>query len=93
LENVFGGFNTIYCIAVVYDCILRLFRYIEEQSGRVEFLLNVLVNMRTGGASNRSLKNVIQKPKEDLRALRSNKVGGPGVSAKRNFSKVGLSCG
>ena len=55
----------------------------------MEYLPNVLVNMRTGGASNRSLKNIIQKSREDLRALRSNKVGGLGVLAKKNFSKLG----
>ncbi len=45
--------------------------------------------MRTGGASNRPLKNIIQKSGEDLRALRSNKVGGLGVLAMKNFSKLG----
>jgi glycosyltransferase involved in cell wall biosynthesis len=84
-----GGFNTTYRIAADYDCILRLFRYIEKQGGRVEYLPSVLVNMRTGGASNRSLKNIIQKSREDLRSLRSNKVGGLGVLAKKNFYKLG----
>lgn len=89
LYEKIGGFNTTYRIAADYDCILRLFCYIEERGGRVEYLPSVLVNMRTGGASNRSLKNIIQKSREDLWALRSNKVGGLGVLAKKNFSKLG----
>ena len=89
LYEKIGGFNTSYRIAADYDCILRLFRHIEEEGGRVEYLPQVLVNMRTGGASNRSLKNIIQKSREDLRALRGNKVGGLGVLAKKNFSKLG----
>ena len=89
LYEKIGGFNTAYRIAADYDCILRLFRTIEDQGGRVEYLPTVLVNMRTGGASNRSLKNIIQKSREDLRALRSNQVGGLGVLAMKNFSKLG----
>ena len=89
LYEKIGGFNTSYRIAADYDCILRLFRTIEEEGGRVEYLPKVLLNMRTGGASNRSLKNIIQKSREDLRALRANKVGGLGVLAMKNFSKLG----
>lgn len=89
LYEKIGGFNTAYRIAADYDFILRLFRNIGEQSGRVKYIPSVLVNMRTGGASNRSLKNIILKSREDLRALRSNKVGGLIVLAKKNLSKVG----
>jgi len=89
LYEKIGGFNTRYRITANYDCILRLFRYVEEQGGRVEYLPQVLVKMRTGGASNRSLKNIIQKSKEDLQALRTNQVGGLGVLALKNFSKLG----
>ena len=49
----------------------------------------VMVKMRLGGASNRSLKNIIRKSREDLDALRRSGVGGLGALAWKNFSKVG----
>lgn len=80
-----GGFDTKYRISADYDFILRLFstpnlvtRYIPE----------VLVKMRTGGVSNRSLRNVIRKSREDLEALRSSKVGGIGSLFMKNLRKL-----
>ncbi len=32
--------------------------------------------MRVGGASNKSLKNVLKKSTEDLQAMRNNQMGG-----------------
>ncbi|WPL19427.1 hypothetical protein Thiowin_04548 [Thiorhodovibrio winogradskyi] len=55
----------------------------------VVYLPEVLVRMRTGGASNRSLANILRKSAEDYRALRSNRVGGVGALAWKNLSKLG----
>ena len=79
-----GGFDTSYRIAADYDCMLRFL-----SSGiRTVYVPQVLVKMRLGGASNRSLKNVIQKSREDYRALRENRVGGLGTLLCKNFSKL-----
>lgn len=79
-----GGFDTTYHIAADYDCMLRFLG-----SGlRVAYLPHVLVRMRLGGASNRSLKNILRKTAEDWRALRGNKIGGIRALAWKNLSKL-----
>jgi len=44
--------------------------------------------MRLGGASNRSLGNMIRKSREDYRALKQNGVGGLRLLAWKNLSKL-----
>jgi len=44
--------------------------------------------MRLGGASNRSLGNMIRKSREDYRALKQNGVGGLWALAWKNLSKL-----
>jgi glycosyltransferase len=44
--------------------------------------------MRVGGASNRSIKNIIKKSKEDYRAIRSNNIGGIITLLLKNTSKI-----
>lgn len=61
-----GGFNETMRIAADYDFILRLFR----SNGTFRYVPGVVVKMRTGGASNRSLKAVLNKSAEDIAALR-----------------------
>jgi glycosyltransferase involved in cell wall biosynthesis len=43
---------------------------------RVAYLPEVLVHLRTGGASNHSLRALMKKSREDLAALEKNRVGG-----------------
>ncbi|MCT4645021.1 MAG: glycosyltransferase [Carboxylicivirga sp.] len=80
-----GLFNTNYIIAADYDYMLRTFSHENTQS---TFLDQVLIDMRLGGVSNNSLKNIIQKSKEDYKALKSNKVGGLYALFIKNFSKL-----
>jgi glycosyltransferase involved in cell wall biosynthesis len=51
-------------------------------------LPQVLVRMRVGGASNRSLRHILRKSWEDYQALRVNGMGGVGTLAWKNLSKV-----
>ena len=83
-----GFFDTSYRIAADYDCILRLF---SQPDFKAVYLPEVLVKMRVGGASNRSLGNILLKSQEDLRALRRARVGafgGLGALAVKNLSKL-----
>jgi len=80
-----GGFDTTYRIAADYDFVLRLFTQPELVAAYVP---RVLVKMRVGGASNRSLANLWLKSREDLRALRRHRVGGMGTLAWKNLSKL-----
>lgn len=80
-----GTFDTRYRIAADYDAILRWF---GKGAIRVVYLPEVLVKMRMGGESNRSLERIWLKSREDHRALRANRIGGLGALALKNLSKA-----
>lgn len=80
-----GGFDTTYRIAADYEYILRLF---TDQTLVAAYLPGVMVKMRTGGASNRSLKNILRKTREDFDAMRLHRVGGLGTLVRKNLSKL-----
>lgn len=82
----FGGFDLSYRIAADYDWMLRV---LPNLRGRIDYIPRVMVKMRVGGISNRSLRTIVQKSKEDYRALRANNIGGLGTLAWKNFSKLG----
>lgn len=81
-----GAFDSSYRIAADYDFILRLF---SQNGFRAIYVPEVLMKMRVGGVSNRSISNIVRKTKEDFRALRENQVGGIGALAWKNLSKIG----
>ena len=81
-----GLYDTRYRIAADYDAILR---YLARGRIQLSYIPEVLVRMRVGGESNRSLGRIVQKSREDYRALKSNQVGGIGALAWKNLSKVG----
>lgn len=81
-----GGFDTRYRIAADYFCMLQLF---SQADFNARYIPEVLVKMRVGGVSNRSLKNIIQKSREDLDALKRSGVGGVGTLVAKNLRKLG----
>ena len=81
-----GGFDSRYRIAADYFSILSLF---SQPNFQAIHLPRVLVKMRLGGASNRSLANIVRKSREDLDALRRSGVGGLGALAWKNVRKLG----
>jgi glycosyltransferase involved in cell wall biosynthesis len=80
-----GGYDTSFRIAADYDSILR---YFGTGGISAAYLPEVLVKMRVGGESNRSLGRILRKSREDLRALRKNGMGGVGTLALKNLSKL-----
>lgn len=80
-----GGFNTRYSIAADYDTVLR---FLAVGKIRAAYIPEVLVRMRAGGISNRSLKTIAKKSLEDLDVLRRNKVGGVATLLRKNVSKL-----
>lgn len=54
-------------IAADYECMLRL---LEKEGRSCAYLPEVLVRMRTGGESNRSLRNILRANRECFRAWR-----------------------
>lgn len=82
----YGNFNTGFKIAADYDFVLRI---LKDNTLKFEYLPEVITNMRVGGASNRSLKNILQKSKEDYRALKANGLPMPwSILLWKNLSKL-----
>jgi len=81
-----GLYDTSYRMAADYDAMLR---YLVHGQINLAYIPEVLVKMRVGGVSNRSLRHIIQKSQEDYRAIRTNEIGGIGTLAMKNFSKFG----
>ena len=68
-----------------YDTMLR---FLGKYRISTMYLPEVMVKMRVGGASNRSLKNIIRKSKEDMQAIRDNQFGTVFTLAFKNIRKV-----
>lgn len=64
-----GGFNLDYKIAADFELMLR---FLLVTSIRSIYLPKVLVHMRMGGTTNRSISNIIRQNKEIIRALRQH---------------------
>jgi glycosyltransferase len=84
--SAFGIFNTDYHISADYDIILRFFGKCKITSA---YIPDVLVKMRVGGTSNRSIKNIIRKSAEDLKAIKQNGTGNFSTLILKNFRKIG----
>ncbi len=80
-----GGFDLSLKIAADYEFMLR---YLNRPKIHAKYIPEVLVRMRSGGASNRSLKAMLTKSREDLAALRRNNVGGALALVCKNVRKV-----
>lgn len=86
----FGLFNTRYRIAADYDFMLRVLSKLT--SDQVVYLPEVLVKMRVGGASNRSIRNIMLKSTEDFSVMRQNGfdvLGATKALVLKNLSKLG----
>lgn len=80
-----GVYDTQYRIAADYDAILR---WLAKGKIKLAYIPEVLVRMRVGGESNRSLGRILRKSREDYLALRNNDVGGLYTLASKNLSKI-----
>lgn len=85
LMRKLGGFDISYKIAADYDLMLRCLR---EPGVKVSYLPQVLVKMRTGGASNRSIWAIVRKSCEDYSVLSKNRVGGWVTLVCKNIRKL-----
>lgn len=80
-----GLFDTSYRIAADYDCILRI---IGRHRANMHYIPRVLIKMRVGGISNRSISNILLKSREDYQALKTNGIGGMRALIWKNLSKI-----
>lgn len=86
--NQIGGFNTDYKISADYFSILSLFNLPKFKPF---YLPEVLVKMKLGGVSNRSLKAILNKSLEDwmiLRKLNFNTIQATKALTLKNISKL-----
>ncbi|WP_429051464.1 glycosyltransferase family 2 protein [Aeromonas veronii] len=81
----FNDFDLNYKIAADYDSILR---YLWRENVRAGYLPQVLIKMRVGGISNRSLSTILRKMHEDIQAMRNNGLFWPVTLAWKNLSKI-----
>lgn len=82
----YGGFDVTYSISADYDLIIRLLA--NKSTKVIRYIPQVLVRMRLGGKSNRSLVNIFRKSLEDLKVVRSNNIGGLGTVVLKNLIKI-----
>jgi len=85
IYDKYGVFDLKYNIAADYDFILRIF---GQENLSFFYLPKTIVKMRIGGASNKNLKNILQKSKEDYRAIKTNNIGNWITVVLKNVSKL-----
>ena len=88
LYKKFGDFRTELRIAADYEFMLRV---LHKHQCPVSYLPEVLVKMRTGGASNRSALNVLKANQECYQAWRMNGYGAIAAGSavlRKPFSKL-----
>ncbi|MEI7499042.1 MAG: glycosyltransferase family 2 protein [Bacteroidota bacterium] len=72
LYNRYGAFDPSFEIASDYDSLLR---YLVRYKIKTTYLPLVMVKMRVGGISNRTMKTISRKWREDYRAMKKNNFG------------------
>lgn len=83
--NRWGTYDTDFRIAADYEAMLR---WLVQGQIHLAYIPEVMVRMRVGGESNRSLGRILRKSREDYRAIRRHGVGGMGTLLSKNFSKI-----
>ncbi|MCS2150045.1 glycosyltransferase family 2 protein [Scandinavium manionii] len=81
----FGNFSLEYRISADYDSIVR---FILKHQISVAYIPKVLVKMRVGGISNRSLSCMLCKSIEDVRVMKKYGIIWPLALVYKNFSKL-----
>ncbi len=81
----YGLYDTSFYISADYDFILRI---LGKKKISTYYYPKTLYKMRMGGVSNRNLKTIALKSKEDFIALNKNEIGGLGSLIVKNISKI-----
>ena len=83
--NKIGKYKTNYKISSDYDFLIRV---LTRKSIKKIYIPKILINMRIGGKSNKSIKNLINKSIEDFKIIKRNKIGGLFTLFNKNYSKL-----
>lgn len=84
IYQIHEKFNLNYKISADYDFMVRV---LLDKSLKFGYLPKVITKMRLGGESNRSLKNIILKTKEDYLIIKRNNIGNFFPLIRKNTSK------
>lgn len=85
LYEKYGVFDTSFKIAADYELMVR---FLGKHKISTCYIPDVLVKMRIGGASNRSISNILRKSSEDLSIMRMHNLGGLPTLLRKNLSKL-----
>ena len=85
IYDKFDLFDISFKIAADYDIILR---FLGKHKISTAYLPEVMIKMRIGGESNKSIKNIILKMKEDVKALKKNNIGSIRTIILKNIIKI-----
>ncbi len=80
-----GTYDTSYQIAGDYDGMLR---FLTQGRLNLVYIPQVMVKMKIGGVSNKSIGHMLRKSREDYRAIKRHGVGGVGTLVAKNLSKL-----
>ena len=78
-------FDTSFTCAADYDFMMRL---LGKMQISIAYLQQVFVKMRVGGISNKNLKHILRKSREDLIAMQRNNIGGIRTLLAKNIRKL-----
>lgn len=82
----YGGFDVAYRLAADFELMLR---FLEKFKVKPVYIPGIFVKMRTGGASNNSIRNIIQQNMDIYRACKKNSVSvSPFFVFTKFFSKL-----
>ena len=79
-----GNFNQQYRLSADYEFMLRIFK---RYSYKVKYINRLMVRMRMGGATNKSLQNIINGNKEIIKAWKDNGLQMPFICMPVKFLK------
>ncbi len=85
LLNDIGYYDESFTISSDYDFIIRLFR---KEKIKIYFLNKFTIKMRSGGISNKNIKNIIIKINEDLKIIKKFNSNPIKTILIKNFSKI-----
>ncbi|MCI5073630.1 glycosyltransferase family 2 protein [Oricola sp.] len=81
----YGLYDTELFISADYEAMMR---WLYKHEIRLAYIPEVLIKMRVGGASNGSVKQLIEKSRQDLIAIRRHEIGGLRTLASKNLRKL-----
>jgi len=85
IYQTLGTYNLEYRISADYDLMLR---FLGKFKISVSYLPEILVKMRVGGKSNKTISNIIRKSLEDYRIIKNYRIGGLYTLIAKNLSKI-----